>query len=69
MITDYKFLWLIEEDGIEKVPNKKLFDTYVECYENIITQYLEYRKKAKIYLVEVDEEENIVIVKLLKVFS
>ena len=69
MITDYKFLWLIEEDGVEKVPNKKLFDTYVECYENIITQYLEYRKKAKIYLVEVDEEENIVIVKLLKVFS
>ena len=69
MITDYKFLWLIEEDGVEKAPNKKLFDTYVECYENIITQYLEYRKKAKIYLVEVDEEENIVIVKLLKVFS
>ena len=69
MTTDYKFLWLIEEDGFERVPNETLFDTYVECYENIITQYLEYRKKAKIYLVEVDETEIVVLVKLLKVFA
>ena len=69
MITDYKFLWLIEENGVERVPNETLFDTYVECYENIITQYLEYRSRAKIYLVEVDEAETITLVKLLKVFS
>lgn len=69
MTTDYKFLWLVEENGFERVPNETLFDTYVECYENIITQYLEYRKNAKIYLVEVDETEIVVLVKLLKVFS
>lgn len=69
MTTDYKFLWLIEENGFERIPNETLFDTYLECYKDVITCYSEYLKIAKIYLVEVDEVETITIVKLLKTFN
>lgn len=70
MKEDYKFMWeIVEDNGWERMPNETLFDTYVECYENMITEYPEYQKIARIYLVEVDETEVITLVKLLKTFN